>query len=138
LEIEHTITEAGEEALRAESVFFELRLRETAIKEALTSRGKPVEVTASDVKRAVREVLTFREAASGAFSQTYNKLFLGYFWLGIAMAALSLVFFVFRSFEIDLYLPFPQRTVGLVGLSGIFLAALSAFMRWYVGRKLCR
>ena len=136
MEIDHTFTNAAEEALRVESAEYAARLRETAIKEALTSRGTPVEVTASDVKRAAKALRAVRaEDIAQRFPASY-KLLTAYFWGGIAMSMLSLLFLSIPAYFSGIELPFSSRIVGLIGLQGAFLAAASAGMRWRLRRRL--
>jgi hypothetical protein len=138
MEVDHSITDAAQEALLEESAEYADRLRETAIKEALTSRGTPVEVTASDVKRAARTLRAVRaDEVVERYPATY-KLMTAYFWAGVAMGGLALLLLAVPFKELGFALPFSERIFATLGLAGAFLTAASAAMRWFMRVQLRR
>jgi len=139
MEVEHIITQAAEKALSQESSKYLDQLRRASINEALSSRGKPVEVTASDVKRAAAQLRGIRaDEINERFPSTY-RLFTAYFWGGIAMSVVSLVFLASKtalsSFSFELT-ELTERLIGMIGLIGVFFAAASWAMRGYMKKKL--
>ena len=137
MEIKHTITDSAEQALLRQCENYANRLRETAVSEALSSRGVPVEVTASDVMRAAQSLS--REPLGSVSRRTSSLLRLVtlYFWAGMALVGASLMISAL-SYWIGLDLPISKRSVGMIGLSGLFFAAAAGAMRLYVQRLVKR
>lgn len=138
MEVEHSITEAAEQALTEESAEYVDRLRAEAVKEALAARGTPVEVTASDIRKAAHVLRADRADNLAKRHQFTYTLIEAYLFGGVAMAVLSLVVLALPEIYYEFEFPVPDRIVGLLGLLGGFLAAVSGAMRWYLRRRVRR
>lgn len=135
MEIEHVVTSAAEKALEKELSVYSSRLREEAVKGAFSSRGKPVEVTASDVKRAAESLTTLHtDAIKSRYRSTY-RLLTSYLWAGIGISALALLLMAVAAF-FPLELPLSSKLVGTLGVMGLFLVAFSGAMLLYFNKRL--
>lgn len=136
MDIENVFTEAAESLLNAELGRLGADLRDEAINEALRSRGTPVEVTASDVRRAAEH---FRKKKDDpGYFRSAKRLLQGYFWFGIVLIAIGVL-----ALFVEPLIPLlrlqekfgPQDLIrvsrNFVAMGGVLLLAV-AVMRWYM------
>lgn len=125
MEIKNIFTEEAAKLLEQETKKFGEELKEEAVNEALRSRGEPVEVTASDVKRA-REMFQKGEArlrpATALLLRTYMVL-------GALMFVVGMIYPYMREFyyksDVESRLSF------MIAIAGLIMVVASLFMRNY-------
>jgi hypothetical protein len=126
MDIKSVFTDEATKLLETESKRMANDLREAAVNEALRSRGEPVEVTASDVRKA-QELFRKQEAKlpppRGIMLLKIYALFGGLvFFLGLLYP--SVREFIFKR---DL----TSRLSLMVAIAGLFIALVSLFLAWY-------
>jgi hypothetical protein len=122
MEKKETFTDEAVRLLREESESLTRELREAAIREALQSRGVPVEVTASDVRKA-RQLFVRRPPALTPMTDLILRI---YTFLGALIFIFGVSFPYIRKLihESDPVV----RTSFLIGVSGFCVSLTSLFM----------
>ena len=132
METNKVFTEEASRLLEKESDILANELREEAINEAIRSRGEPIEVTASDVRKA-RALFTKR---SFPLKPTTDLILWLYFGMGITMFLVGVSYPFLRKllYEADLI----SRLSLMIALAGLGLALCSFFIRYYLAAVLRR
>jgi len=130
MEIKNIFTEEAIKLLEQETKRFGEELKEEAVNEALRSRGEPVEVTASDVRRA-REMFQKR----GAKLRPATALLLRtYMVFGALIFVVGMIYPYMREFfyksDVESRLSF------MIAIAGLTMATASFFMRNYLDMAL--
>jgi len=125
MEIKSVFTEEATRLLDRESIQIYEELRDAAINEALRSRGEPVEVTGSDVRKA-RSLFIKREYPLRPMTEFVLRV---YAVLGIAMMFGGLFYPYLRSFleQSD----FSSRIAIMLAFMGLVLTVVSFLSRYY-------
>lgn len=108
-------TDGAKEAVEDSAQEFELDLLEAAISEALITRGEPIEVTSSDVRKA-RSRLT----RSASPKSVMSRLFWIYRWASGTLAFLSLGYVLLRGYADIPVVYFNQAAPFLIISASIF------------------
>ena len=126
MEIKSIFTEEAGKLLDSESILLSDELRQAAINEALRSRGEPVEVTASDVRKA-RQLFQKREIK---LRPTTDLLLKFYMLLGVAIFIGGMGYPVLRDMM--------ERTgmhtysTSMISMSGLVISVVAYSMRLYL------
>lgn len=122
---ERMFTGEARRLLREEQEKLVLDLEKEAIGEALRTRGEPVEVTASDVRKA-RQMFTKREPSLRPVSDLLLRV---YTVLGVLMFVIGIMYPFFK--EMLIKYDTVSRISFMISLAGLALAVFSMFMRKY-------
>ena len=98
MKIEHSFTEAAKQILAEEKENLGKGLEEEAINEAFRSRGKPIEVTSSDVLRAREHFRKKKDDLAQLGFPSTSRVLQGYFWLGIAILVATAIVLLLEPF----------------------------------------
>lgn len=125
MDIKNIFTEEASRLLEQETKKFGEELKQEAVNEALRSRGEPVEVTASDVRRA-GEMFQKREASLRPKTALILRM---YTVLGALMFVVGMTYPYMREFfnRTD----FESRLSFMIAIMGLILAVASFFMKNY-------
>lgn len=122
---DRTFTEEAKRLLEAERERLGLELEETAFNEALISRGEPVEITASDVRKA----RSYFHIAPPVDRSPIDLMYKLYIWVGIAGFIGGALYPMFRKFLIEAD-PITKTSL-TISLSGLGMALFMFFFRRY-------
>ena len=130
MDIKNIFTEEASKLLEQETNKFGVELKQEAVNEALRSRGEPVEVTASDVRRA-REMFQKRERSLRPKTALILRM---YTVLGALMFVVGMTYPYMREF---FYRTDPvSRLSFMIALMGLALSVVSFFMKNYIDLSL--
>jgi len=125
MDIKNIFTEEASKLLEQETKKLGEDLKREAVNEALRSRGEPVEVTASDVKRA-REMFQKREQTLRPTTALILRM---YTVIGALMFVVGMTYPYMREFFYKT--DFESRLSFLIALTGLGLSVVSFFMKNY-------
>jgi|GEM_PF-4859542 len=128
MEFDAKFTDEAIRLLGEESNYLIEQFRSDCIKEALTSRGEPIEVTASDVKKVRKRFVMHFPMIE--YKSNIDMLLRIYFFFGIIISVGGLAYPY-----IEVY--FKQvneisKTSFLVAISGLLLSVMSGIIRYYL------
>jgi hypothetical protein len=133
MKIEHIFTDAAKKMLVEEQKKLSDDLREEAVNEAFRSRGKPVEVTASDVSKAAAKFRHEEIKLKVRYPSTV-RLLQAYIWGGLILLAFAVVaYFVGLYIEVS---PIIERITAMSGMLGAIMIFLGFVMRFYLSVRL--
>jgi hypothetical protein len=121
--IKSTFTEEAMKLLEKEGKALADELRQAAINEALSSRGEPVEVTASDVRKA-KESFQTKALKLRPLTPLLLKL---YIWFGLFLVCCSTFAILLSS---ELYQV--SRPLALLGLTGLSVSIIAYMMTRFI------
>ena len=120
--LKNIFTKEAEQLIESEIKVISEELRQAAIDEAFQIRGEPVEVTASDVRRA-RNRLTWQRAPLKPKTDLILKI---YIFIGATLFLVGLLYpYIKLVAETDYVVSLSM------GLAGLIMAASAFFMRYY-------
>jgi hypothetical protein len=130
MEIEHTLTQAAEKQFTAELARLGKELREEVVDQAFKTRGKPVEVTASDVRRVAQD-FRFKENEHLKESPFASLVMKVYTVAGFAAMLIGLILQLSRRLFVELIF-IPENLSTMLVVTGAFLVVISTFLRHFI------
>jgi hypothetical protein len=132
MKIHGVFTPEAEQLLEEQTKEIMSELRKASIEEAFQSRGEPVEVTASDVKRIISNTYLRRKSLKPATDFILRV----YMIIGILIFIVAIFYGSFSSLLQNL--SDSQILSFSIGIAGIVLAFTSYLMRYYYSLKRVR
>jgi hypothetical protein len=127
---EVTFTEKASQTLSEEKEKFEESIKKKAVEQALAVRGKPVEVTVSDVEVALKHVLgTAEEIAKSPLDSSF-RFYIG----GGALLVLAGMFYPALKYSILSNEP-SERLSLIVSVIGFGVMLVGLLGNWYLGLR---
>jgi hypothetical protein len=124
MDTKNIFTDEASRLLEQETKKFGEELKQEAVNEALRSRGEPVEVTASDVRRA-KEMFQKREASLRPGTALFLRI---YMVLGALMFVGGMIYPYIREY---IYKSENQLSF-VIAISGLIVLLFSTFLKSYL------